>query len=555
MLSTPLFSSDISTIGIGLEEAENEVNSNDVNTNIIKNYPDWQINPDGYEFSSYMIALVLMDSLSIIDDGDMMAGFDKNGNICGLANQLINISFGPYAGNTLYEIMIYSNSGSNIISFQYYDSSQDTIYNILEKYVFIDEDIYGDLIKPQVLNIHTWLDISIDVNKGWNWISINVADDDMTLSNVFSSFDQVNNGDVIYSQISIAEYFEEYGWYGSLENIDINTMYKLYISNTQTLEFRGLPLFPPTTAIDLQYGWNWIGYTPQVIHSVNSALSGISNNLLYNGTSIISSQNEGFAIYYGEQLGWYGNLHYLEPGQGYKLLIQDSGEFFYPDNKLVYTRMLVEKNIPNTISDWNINPYSYEFIRFLTASFDNQIDAEGDFVGAFIDDECRGIAQRMFAPFNQKYIYMIQLYSNNIDGDNINFKYYSSSNDKVSTLPQSIEFIPNALIGNAMNPFLLGQQLANESLPITTSIYNLYSAYPNPFNPTSTISFSIPIFGYTTITAYDITGKKLETLTNTNLNPGNYSIDWNASSYPSGVYLIKMDSGDFTQTQKVVLVK
>jgi len=87
------------------------------------------------------------------------------------------------------------------------------------------------------------------------------------------------------------------------------------------------------------------------------------------------------------------------------------------------------------------------------------------------------------------------------------------------------------------------------------TIFSISSIYPNPFNPTTTISFSIPEFGLTTITAYDITGKKLEILTNTNLNPGNYSIDWNASSYPSGVYLIRMDSGDFTQTQKVVLVK
>jgi len=79
--------------------------------------------------------------------------------------------------------------------------------------------------------------------------------------------------------------------------------------------------------------------------------------------------------------------------------------------------------------------------------------------------------------------------------------------------------------------------------------------FPNPFNPTTIISFSIPEFGLTTITAYDITGRKLEMLINTNLNPGNYSVNWNASSYPSGVYLIRMNSGNFTETQKVVLVK
>ena len=85
--------------------------------------------------------------------------------------------------------------------------------------------------------------------------------------------------------------------------------------------------------------------------------------------------------------------------------------------------------------------------------------------------------------------------------------------------------------------------------------YALQQNYPNPFNPTTTISFSIPKFGLTAITVYDVTGRQLETLTNETLSIGNYSIDWNASSYPSGVYIIKMDSGDFTQTQKVGLVK
>jgi hypothetical protein len=85
--------------------------------------------------------------------------------------------------------------------------------------------------------------------------------------------------------------------------------------------------------------------------------------------------------------------------------------------------------------------------------------------------------------------------------------------------------------------------------------YNISSIYPNPFNPTITISFTIPEFGLTTITAYDLKGRKLETLINEVLSIGNYSINWNASSYPSGVYLIRMESGDFTQTQKVLLVK
>jgi len=99
-----------------------------------------------------------------------------------------------------------------------------------------------------------------------------------------------------------------------------------------------------------------------------------------------------------------------------------------------------------------------------------------------------------------------------------------------------------------------------ESLSVSEDIvsplsFALEQPYPNPFNPTTIISFSIPEYGLTTIIAYDITGRQFETLTNEVLNVGNYTINWNVTSYPSGIYLIRMDSGDFTQTQKVVLVK
>jgi len=85
--------------------------------------------------------------------------------------------------------------------------------------------------------------------------------------------------------------------------------------------------------------------------------------------------------------------------------------------------------------------------------------------------------------------------------------------------------------------------------------FSIDNIYPNPFNPSTAITFSISEFGLTTISAYDLAGRQLETLTNTNLNPGTYTIDWDASSYPSGMYFIKMVSGEYVGTRKLNLVK
>ena len=85
--------------------------------------------------------------------------------------------------------------------------------------------------------------------------------------------------------------------------------------------------------------------------------------------------------------------------------------------------------------------------------------------------------------------------------------------------------------------------------------YEITDVFPNPFNPITTISFSIPQSGMVSLKVSDLTAKVITTLKDDYMSVGYYNINWNASSYPSGVYLIRMDSGDFTQTQKVVLVK
>jgi len=87
------------------------------------------------------------------------------------------------------------------------------------------------------------------------------------------------------------------------------------------------------------------------------------------------------------------------------------------------------------------------------------------------------------------------------------------------------------------------------------SSYALMQNYPNPFNPTTTIRFSIPKSGVATLKVYNILGKEVATLFDGNLTAGSYNINWNASSYASGVYFYRLQSGDFVQTKKMILVK
>ena len=93
----------------------------------------------------------------------------------------------------------------------------------------------------------------------------------MSLINVLSSLNP-KPGDFIKNQNVSAEYYDEFGWYGSLETINIIDMYQLDIENGGTIEFTGYPSDPSNITIHLTDGWNWIGYIPQNAGIINDAL-------------------------------------------------------------------------------------------------------------------------------------------------------------------------------------------------------------------------------------------------------------------------------------------
>ena len=85
--------------------------------------------------------------------------------------------------------------------------------------------------------------------------------------------------------------------------------------------------------------------------------------------------------------------------------------------------------------------------------------------------------------------------------------------------------------------------------------YNLSKPYPNPFNPLTVINFSIPKTKLVLINVYDIMGREIATIINKELVQGTHSFKWNANNQSSGIYFIKMQSGEFVKTQKVILLK
>jgi uncharacterized delta-60 repeat protein len=88
--------------------------------------------------------------------------------------------------------------------------------------------------------------------------------------------------------------------------------------------------------------------------------------------------------------------------------------------------------------------------------------------------------------------------------------------------------------------------------------FRLYQNYPNPFNPVIKIKFDIPAVethSNTSLRIYDILGREVTALVNEELKPGTYEVEWDAANSPSGMYFYRLTAGDFTQTNKMILMK
>ncbi len=142
--------------------------------------------------------------------------------------------------------------------------------------------------------------------------------------------------------------------------------------------------------------------------------------------------------------------------------------------------------------------------------------------------------------FNNYEIYLL---------DNSLHKFYDLHNkNNIEIKPSSNEKDFQIIIGS--RNFI--ENIKIENIPVE---FFLSDNYPNPFNPVTTIEYSIPQKELVIIKIFDILGKDVKTLINEIKAPGYYQIDFNAKSFASGIYFYRMESGSFITTKKLILVK
>ncbi len=229
------------------------------------------------------------------------------------------------------------------------------------------------------------------------------------------------------------------------------------------------------------------------------------------------------------------------------------------ENYLGYNNICVPEAFSETIQTSQQGIYSILYV-----TIEGVLVEADDWVGAFNGSvcvggrkwdtsQCGGICEVVvmgFDSFNSEETsgYMIA-------GDIPTFKIYDASenayydadaSDNIPWSGQGMEQIDGL---NAVNTSL---SIYNQITPDTYSIHNIY---PNPFNPITRIEYSLLENADIELIVYNIQGRHIKTLIQCFQTAGYHSINWNAQNYPSGIYFIRLESGTYSKTQKVLLFK
>ncbi|MBK9734486.1 MAG: T9SS type A sorting domain-containing protein [Saprospiraceae bacterium] len=542
-----------------------------MHTRVICRPDKWVINPDGFNsagFSysmNYTLELNIEGTLST-DEEDIVGAY-----VGPALRGVSKVKFYPELNKYLAFLTVYSNvANGETVEFQIWDASQCKLYaSTLENFEFLADDIIGSPLVPQVIHTNNQLLRKIYIHPGWNWISFNL---DLLTPDINGGLSSLTNptASLIKSQTDFSVFATStQSWVGSLDSLFSFPMYQYNTPAYDSISMVGAFL-DPETPMHLHAGWNWIGYLPHQGLSITEALSTLSPQT----GDIIKSQIT-FAQYV-DNIGWVGNLNYLNAPNGYLIKLNTADTLAYPDplgivgnnpsakgiTKLSYSNgnTLVQSTATNAMpySHWQVDPAKFEHnmnviaIVVKQAGNDNLLD-ENDEVAAFVGNKVRGSSKATFIPALNVFMVFMTVYANE-EGETLTFKYYDASETKEINLVDKTNFKINRIWGNVDAP----QPLQLSQVSGTNDVHEKdhpVTMYPNPFTNQLNIHFNASADEEVKVEFTDVQGSIVDEKV-TKVKHGANEILWKPkSSLVGGTYFVKIHGNFINHTQRVLYIR
>ena len=525
-----------------------------VNLKVRKAAPNFVFDPSLYAKSMNVIGQISINGNISVNDEDILVAYINN-EIRGKTNLQYVPSLDKYIGF----LDVYSNNADSI-KFKVWNASEGELHeNVTPDLYFVENSLIGSILSPQIFDAVNNLSKPIVLNAGWNWVSFPLTDVKMSSLYYFFQGMNFNSGDVVKTigTNSVAQYGgPTLGWSGSLTRNGLNNdqSYLIYISATDTLEYKGLAIDPDTVPITVSQGWNRIGFVSTKNIEINSALAN------YNATDgdLIKSQ-QAFAVYLST-LGWIGSLTTLEPTEGYLLQAANSATFVYPRRGLLRIKEEpVQEKLDETLPTlYSLNPNQFEastnaIVKINTC--EEVLENKDWALAAFKNEELRGwVSSTRFINSDVGYQYFITVFGEG--NETYSFKMINQATGEQMMVDAKLDFEKNKVQGAVNNPlrFNLFTAVDCDQFKKESIADNENYSYPNPFSGFVTIVVPNEISENGQLEIIDKNGRVVF----------NASVDDNrkwhlngAELYflSNGVYTVKFTDGDTIINEKLVRIK
>jgi hypothetical protein len=347
---------------------------------------------------------------------------------------------------------IYGNDEVNQeVTFRAYDASTGALYPVVtpdRDIKFTPLALIGKYDDPVVFTVADLIEQQTELKAGWNWLSLYVTPEDMTVPAVFEKIaDDVLN---VKSQNDGYLTYENNTWGGNLTGNMSNTqMYAVQLKADRTLRIVGQRVKPDSTLITAEEGWNWIGYYGRKVASVGDALAGLQPE---NG-DILKGQR---GVSYFDIYEWAGSLVMMEPGIGYMLMSNTSysRQFSYPSSTVTTPYGLRRRARSNGVdaaenssafTPVNFRMYANNAIMAVQLTDGGRILSDTE-LGVFADDECRAAVRT-----NEDGIAYLT-----IPGDDVTLLTFKIVfGEEIIDAPQSVEYEVDGVYGSPQNPLVI----------------------------------------------------------------------------------------------------
>ena len=319
--------------------------------------------------------------------------------------------------------------------------------------------------------------------QGYNWWCSYIEQEDIDGLGIL----QEGLGDIgvsIRSQASgYTDYYENYGWYGSLTSINNESSYKVITNAPCTVTMTGNIAEPLEHPITVSQGWTWIGYVPSTAMDVNAAMEGMDAS---QGDKLKSQQ--GYADFY-PSYGWFGSLNTIEPGMGlmYYSLNSNPVTFIYPEsNKGGEMRA----NLTSENNHWvpNVHTYSDNMTVMAVVELnDEELNTENYELAVFAaNGECRGSVKLTYAePLNRLVAFLT---ISGKDAAELDFRLYNTeTNEEYYDAEESLDFVANAIVGEADDLYVVHFRGTTGMDEFAGRV----RVYPNPVNRAERFSIGL----------------------------------------------------------------